>query len=230
MNLRFRLLLFALIFSSVAFAGRLNAQANFPSLEKLSTERLLDCFADSSICGAGHWDIADTLDKRDVLGSLMARYWGEPKVQIRSGIEKVAYRHDSVLIEHFMRKVRAYQMDDGEGLYYPINYLGKKCDSAALKEIATGRFRSQGSLQYETSVELFGKCGYKPAIPYLVGTAMHDMSLNIVDAAEHSLRKLFPGSPEGFASLEAMQKYYCIRAMKEGFKVTCNARPAQGPD
>jgi hypothetical protein len=56
------------------------------------------------------------------------------------------------------------------------------------------------------------------------------MSLNIVDAAEHSLRKLFPGSPKEFASLEAMQKYYCTRAVQEGFKVACKARPTQSPD
>jgi hypothetical protein len=230
MKLCFRFLFCLLGFSFIVLPTCSLAQADSPLLEKLSTDQLLECFADHSICGAGHWEIADVLSKRDVLGSLMARYWGEPKVEIRGGIEKVAYRNNSAQVEHFMRKIRAYQMDDGENLYYPINYLAKKCDADALKEIASGRFRSQGSLQYQTSIELFGKCGYKPAIPYLVDTALQDMSLNVVVAAEHSLRRLFPGSPKEFKSGEAMQEYYCNRAVQEGFKVACKARSTASPD
>jgi hypothetical protein len=154
MKLHSQHLLLVLIFIFHTTSVPLTSQTSVASLDKLSTERLLDCFEDRQVCGAGDWDIADILDKRDILNSLMAKYWGEPNTRIRSGIEKVAYRHDSALVEHFMRKIRAYQMDDGEGLYYPTNYLAKKCDSQALKEIASGRFRSQGSLQYETSIQL----------------------------------------------------------------------------
>jgi hypothetical protein len=229
MKLCFRALLTVLCINSVVFSARLMAQTKVTSLERLSSDQLLHCFVDPSICGTGDWEIADALNKRGILGALMARYWEEPKMEIRNGIEKVAYRNDSPLVEHFMRKIRAAQMDDGEGLYYPINYLAKKCDAEALKEIATGRFRSQGSLRYQTSVKLFGKCGYRPAIPYLVDYALQDTSLNIVGAAEDSLQKLFPDSPKDFGNLEAVQKYYCNRAVREGFKVTCN-KPAPSSD
>ena len=97
-----------------------------------------------------------------------------------------------------------------------------RCNS--LKELSSGRYRGEGSLQYETSVELFGKCRFRPAIPYLVDTAVHDASLNIVGAADHSLHALYPDGPKDFDKLDEMQRYFCGRAKQEGFKVRCKAQ------
>jgi len=201
-------------------------------LPAFSTEQLVACFDDWDICGAGEsrasgWPISDELARRGDPHELLVRYWKERKWAIQGGIEDVAYHFDTPEVTAFMRRVLAERVKDGEDRYWPVNYLAKKCDKAALKEISSGRYRNQGSLQYETSVELFGKCGYRPAIPYLVSTAVFDWSFNIVIAADHSLHALYPDGPKDFSKLERMQRYFCGRAKQEGFKVRCKMEGAQ---
>jgi hypothetical protein len=193
-------------------------------LPQLSTEQLLDCFDDWKICGvwesrATGWPISDELARRCNPRQILARYWREPKSIIRNGIEHVAYHFDTPEVTAFMLRVLAEHKEDGEDLYWPANYLAKKCDPKALQMLSTGRYRNQGCMQYSTTVELFGKCRYRPAIPYLIETAAADFCLNIVDAADHSLRTLYPGSPKRFDSLEDMRHYFADEARKEGLKV-----------
>ncbi len=191
---------------------------------EFSSAQLLACFDDWKICGVGEgrasgWPISDELARRGNLHELLLRYWEEPKWTIRGGIEDVAYHFDTPEVTAFMRRVVTNRVEDGEDRYWPVNYLAKKCDPIALKELSSGRYCNQGSLQYQTSVELFGKCMYRPAIPYLVNTALYAFSLNIVIAAEDSLHALYPESPKDFDRLEDMQKYFRNRARQEGFKV-----------
>jgi len=198
-------------------------------MPQLSSEKLLSCFDNWKVCGSGEdkasgWPISDELARRDHIHELLVRYWTEPKWTIREGIEHVAYHFDTPEVSQFMRRIVAEKVHDGEDRYWPVNYLAKKCDVIALHELSSGRYRNQGSLQYETCVSLFGKCGYRPAIPYLVDTAVYDMSLNVVDAADESLRALFPGSPNEFQSLDSMQKYYCGRARQDRLRVRCSAK------
>lgn len=198
-------------------------------LPTLTTEQLVACFDDWDICGAGEgrasgWPISDEIARRGDPHDLLVRYWKERKWTIRGGIEDVAYHFDTPEITAFMGRVVAERVKDGEDRYWPINYLAKKCDERGLKELSTGHYRNQGSLQYETSVELFGKCGYRPAIPYLVGTAVYDWSFNIVIAADHSLHALYPDGPKDFDKLEEMQRYFCGRAKQEGFRVHCKSK------
>ncbi len=187
------------------------------------------CFADWKICEAGEgqatgWLISDELARRGRPDELLLHYWKENDPAIRDGIEHVAYHFNNPEVTSFMSTVLARKMKDDEDRYWPVNYLAKKCDPIALKELSSGRYRNQGSLQYQTSVELFGKCKYRPAIPYLVDVAIYDFSFNIVDAAIDSLNTLYPHSPKTFASIEAMQKYYCGRAKQEGIEVRCTSR------
>jgi hypothetical protein len=198
-------------------------------LPKLSSDQLVACFDDWKICGTGEdqasgWPISDELAHRGHIHELLVRYWTEPKWTIRDGIEHVAYHFDTPEITEFMRRVVAEQVYDGEDRYWPVNYLAKKCDAVALHELNGGGYRNQGGMQYEHSVALFGKCKYRPAIPYLVDTAVYDMSLNVVDAADQSLHALYPGSPKEFHSLDSMQKYYCSRAKQEGLRVNCTEK------
>lgn len=198
-------------------------------LPKLTTGQLVACFDDWKICGVGEdrasgWPISDELARRGNPNELLARYWNEPKWTIRDGIEHVAYHFDNPEVTSFMRRVLAERVEDGEDDYWPVNYLAKKGYSPALKELSTGRYRNQGCLQYETSVALFGKSKFRAAIPYLVETALFDACLNIVDAAENSLHALYPNSPKHFGRLEDMQRYFCGRALKEGFNVRCKKR------
>ena len=193
-------------------------------LPQFSSEQLLACFDNWKICGVGEgrasgWPISDELARRGNPQDLLLRYWNEPKWTIRNGIEHVAYHFDTPEVTTFMRRVLAEHKEDGEDLYWPVNYLAKKCDAQALKQLSSGRYRSQGCLQYQTNVKLFGKCQYRPAIPYLVQTATYDACLNIPAAAEDSLHALYPDAPRSFDTLEHMQQYFRDRARREGFKV-----------
>lgn len=197
-------------------------------LPQLSTEQLVACFDDGEPCGAWEdhasgWPISDELARRGDPHDLLVRFWSERKWTVRGGIEHVAYHFDSPEVVSFMRKALSARREDGEDLYWPVNYLAKLGDSAALKRLSTGRYRNQGCLQYETSVALFGKWRYRPAIPYLVGTALYDWCLNIPIAAEASLRQMYPDSPQ-FDQLEQMQRYFCGRAKKDGFRVKCSEK------
>ena len=195
-------------------------------LPSAPSERLVACFDDWKLCGAQEdraagWPISDELGGRGNVHWLLDRYWDTHNMMIRNGIEHVAYHFDTPETTAFMRRVVAERVYDGEDRYWPVNYLAKKCDAIALRELSTGRYRNQGSLQYESSVKLFGKCTYKAAIPYLVDTALYDFSLNIVGAAEESLKSLYPDAPSEFATLPQEQQYFCRRARADGFKVTC---------
>ena len=195
-------------------------------LPSLSSESLVQCFDNWKICGveedrASGWSISDELARRGQIQRLLLRYWKEPKWTIRGGIEHVAYHFDSPEVTAFMQKVVSQRMKNGEDRYWPVNYLAKKCDQTALQELSSGKYRNQGSLQYQTSVELFGKCKYRPAIPYLVDAALYDFSLNIVGAAADSLQALYPDAPQSFATLEDTQQYFCQRAREEHLKVGC---------
>jgi hypothetical protein len=196
-------------------------------LPAFSTEQLLSCFADWKICGAGEaigWSISDELASRGNPQKLLDRYWKENNWEIRDGIEHVAYHFDTPVVTAFMQRILVERKKDGEDFYWPANYLAKKCDPAGLKELSTGRHRGQGSLQYQTTLVLFGKCQYRPAIPYLASEALYDFSFNIVGAAEESLEALYPDHPKKFDTLPEEQKYYCRRARQEGFKVNCGSK------
>jgi hypothetical protein len=210
-------------------AGQSTSESDRPNLTTFSVEQLLACFGNHEICGAWEdmasgWPISDELASRGDPHQLLVRYWKEQKQDIRDGIEHVAYHFDNAEVTSFMQRVMARQLKNGEKGYWPINYLAKKCDETALKELSSGRYRGEGSLQYETSVELFGKCRFRPAIPYLVDTALYDASLNIVIAADHSLHALYPDGPKDFDKLDEMQRYFCGRAKEEAFKVRCKAK------
>ena len=141
--------------------------------------------------------------------------------QVESLVEK--YK-DTPEVTTFMRRVLVERKKDGVDFYWPANYLAKKCDPLGLKELSTGRHRNQGSMQYQTTLVLFGKCQYRPAIPYLAGDALYDFSGNIIAAAEESLDALYSDHPKKLDTLEEVQKYYCRRAKQEGFEVKCNSK------
>jgi hypothetical protein len=198
-------------------------------LPSFSTDELLACFDNWKNCGVGEgqasgWPISDEIARRGAPHALLVRYWREPSWLIRNGIEHVAYHFDTPEVTAFMQKVLIERKKDGEDFYWPANYLAKKCDPIGLKELSSGRHRNQGSLQYETTLVLFGKCQYRPAIPYLAGVALYDFSFNVVGAAEESLESLYPDHPKKFDTLEEEQKYYCGRAKKEGFRVVCKSK------
>lgn len=198
----------------------------------MTIEELMSCFVEWHVCGTKESEvtgtpISDELARRGNPNALIDSYRYEQSPARRAGIEHVAYHFDTPQVLAFMRDVFARKLDDGEGLYYPANYLAKRCDPEALKLLSTGQARGQGCLQFESTVETFGRCKYRPAIPYLVDSAIVDLCGNIAAAAANDLQALYPGSPERFDSPEDAQTFYCKAAHKEGFAVTCKEPGAQ---
>ncbi len=198
-------------------------------LPALPTEELVSCFADWKICGAGNdletgWAVSAEVARRGDPQKLLIRYWTEQDEDIRDGIIHVAYHYNTPEVADFMKKVLAAGKGDEDTLYWPADYLAKGCDSAALKWLSSRHGRPEGCILWAPTVARFGKCRYRPAIPYLVENSLDDACLNIVDAAEEDLRAMYPHSPKDFSSIEAMRKYYCGRALQEGLKVNCSAK------
>jgi len=198
-------------------------------LPTFSTKQLVACFADWKICGAADslatgWQISDVIAKRGNPHLLLTRYWSEPDREIRDGIVHVAYHFSMPEVAAFMQKILSAGNGDDDELYWPANYLAKRCDPEGLKWLSMLRDRPEGCLQWAPTVALFGKCHYRPATPYLVNYSLHDACLNIVDAAEIDLRAMYPNSPKEFSSIEDMQKYFCARTRKAGFQVRCGSK------
>lgn len=178
---------------------------------------LLERLTDVENCGPEcRWEVADTLGKpgneRFLLTAFeMAKSGGE-----KLGIIYALYRIDDAKVESFFKQLMVEKYDDGEELYYPLNYLAKRCNPDALR-ILSGDGRGgyggyPGCMQWGTTVELFGKCKYKPAIPYLIDSVTA-ACLNIGYAAINDLRTMYPDSPDfkGY-SLEKIQQYFQQRA------------------
>ncbi len=198
-------------------------------LPGLSSDEMVACFADWRVCGVGNgqgsgFAVSAEVARRGNPDALLDRYWTEPNPDIRDGIVHVAYRFHSKKAIAFMRKVLAAGQGDEDALYWPASYLAKRCDPGGLKWLSEGQGRPEGCIVFTGTVRAFGKCHYRPAIPYLIENSMQDACLNIGDDAAYSLEKLYPDHPARFDSLEAEQKYYCGRALQEGFKVDCSAK------
>jgi hypothetical protein len=197
-------------------------------LDEYTIDQVLACYDDWKICGVEEsrptgWPISDYLASRGDPHDLLVRYWRERKWIIRNGIERVAYHFDTPEVTAFMQRVVRERKYDGEDLYWPANFLAKQCDAIGLNWLRNGRGRNQGGMQYQTTLELFGKCDYRPAIPLLV-EELDDFSGNIISASEDSLDTLYSDHPENLETLESIQKYYCGRAKQEGFKVNCDSK------
>lgn len=196
-------------------------------IPEMTTDQLIACFADWHICGAREGDIeglpiSDEIARRGNPVPLMVSYWKQTNPAIRAGIEHVAYHFDIPQALAFMQEVLAKRMDDGEDLYFPADYMARRrCDAEALKLLSTGKSRSQGCVQFEATIRTFGRCKYRPAIPYLVDSALSDLCGNIAQAAVKDLREFYPDGPQSFDSPEDAQAFYCKAATKEGLAVSC---------
>lgn len=196
-------------------------------LPRYHTGELVKCLADWKVCGVANdgstgWAVSEEVARRGNPHKLMNRYWTEPDEDVRYGIVHVVDHFKTPEAIIFMKKVLAARRGDADYLYWPAAYLAESCDPDALKWLSTRKGRPEGCIVFTGTVRLFGKCNYRPAIPYLITYSLDDACLNIVDDAEYSLQKFYPDHPKEFVSLEAERKYYCGRALKEDFRVDCN--------
>jgi hypothetical protein len=116
-----------------------------------------------------------------------------------------------------IEKAFEVSLDEGGDLdsYFAAQYVAERGNLKAL-EILNRHYFQYGisSWQWSYSIALFGKYGFRKAIPNLVDS-LDAASLNVVDAAFDSLQALYPDSPRQFNSLGAAQKYYKGRMESE---------------
>ena len=209
------LFLVPLLLLNIFASAQETPSSNLPLADK-TPKQLLQCFSDlQNMCGAGdRWEIADVLGHQENKPFLLSEFWKTRNEERRLGIIYSLYRINDPEVAAFFRRLVSRRFDDGESLYYPLNYLAKLCDPAALSILSGGGKGGYegypGCLQWSTTVKLFGKCKYRKAIPFLIDS-LTAACMNIGDAADGSLRQLFPGAPQ-FHSAEEAQKYYRRRA------------------
>lgn len=161
--------------------------------------QLLRRLSDARECGEEcRWKIADVLGKMKNKAFLLTAFRTANNSDEKLGIIYALYRINDPEVEAFFKQLITEKYDDGEELYYPLNYLAKRCDTDALRVLSgngKGGYKGYpGCEQWGTTVELFGKCKYKTAIPYLVDS-VQAACMNIGIAAVEDLRKMYPGSP-----------------------------------
>jgi hypothetical protein len=182
--------------------------------------KLLDKLSNVEECGAAcRWEIAVSLGKPINKTFLLAEFRKRPNEEQRLGIIYALYRIHNEEVATFFKQLVNEKYDDGEELYYPLNYLAKRCDHVALRILSGdghGGYKGYpGCMQWGTTVELFGKCQYRPAIPYLINS-VQAACMNIGIAAVEDLRKMYPGSPsfKNF-SQDHIEDYFRKRAATE---------------
>jgi hypothetical protein len=190
------------------------------NLRQKTRSELVECFSAADNCGAQNpWEIADALGKPKNESFLLSAFPRRKNADQRLGIIHSLYRINDPEVAAFFKKLVRERFDDGEELYYPLNYLAKRCDPEALRELSgNGRVAYKGypgCLQWATTVKLFGQCNYRPAIPFLIGS-INAACMNIGIAAVESLEKMYPRSPSfDKYSIDEIQRYFERRAASE---------------
>jgi hypothetical protein len=92
--------------------------------------------------------------------------------------------------------------------YYAANYLAKRGDRQALAVLSSnaGQY-GISSAQWATTVRLFGKYKFMPAVPYLIDS-LDAASMNVGAAATESLLDIFPGPYPSELDLVSWQEHF----------------------
>jgi hypothetical protein len=184
-------------------------------LGELTIDELLDCTVDATECQASTWDLAWELRRRDTsTQTLRERLRRERKEGPRREMLIFALylsRRDPE-VSKVMR--RLYHDPDEEVAYYALNYGAKGCEPEALRILSAEPFESRADCQqWATTVALFGECKYRAATPFLVDSLRY-ACLNVVFAANESLRALYPEAPFPFRSPSAEAAYFRAKMNK----------------
>jgi HEAT repeat protein len=109
---------------------------------------------------------------------------------------------------------RLSEKEDEEACYITI-YVAETGDTKALEILNRHYFQYPvSSWQWADTVELFGKFGYRPAIPNLVDS-LNAASLNLACAACASLKQLYLDAPRELSGPTSAREYFSKRAGEE---------------
>ena len=128
-------------------------------------------------------------------------------------VSRVLYHiQDAAIADAFEKRLGEGESEED---YYIANYLAKSGNRRPLEVLNRHYFRYPvSSWQWSYTAALFGKYGYRPAIPNLIWS-LDAASLNLVGEAWGSLKLLYPDSPREFESPSAAKSYFQERFTAE---------------
>jgi len=199
---------------------------NQQELQQMSERQLLQC-VNQEDCRRrqGDWDLANELAGRKDTTFLIQSF-DNANTDQRIILIKALVQIDNPRVEVFMRRIAFSDLKpeeaDGEPAYFPLQYLAKRCDKKALARLSRYANIEQaypvGCILWQDTVDEFGTCEYRPAIPYLI-EALTTACLNINDNALKGLQKFFPNACRSASSYEKAQQCYRNVAQKHGIKL-----------
>jgi hypothetical protein len=184
-----------------------------PPVQELTLKELIDCLETGGSCDKD-W-AAHELSLRGDPDVLIAAYEQSGDPYQRLMLVQALSDMDRPKVVELMRRIAGPSPD--REVFLANLYLARRGDKKALESL--NRVGGDvSSIQWAAAVRLFGKYRYRPAVGTLV-QALGAASGNVSQAADESLRMLFPGAPTDFESTEAEQRYFLQRAKKAGIKI-----------
>lgn len=179
-------------------------------LQGLTMSQLINCLQAGGNCDQA--EAVAELSTRNEPDLLIAAYeQSDDGYQRAKLVEALSYLESS-RVSVFMRSV-SRPSPDREAFLANL-YLARQGDEKALESLnRVGGYVS--SSEWAAALHLFGKYRYRAAAGRLID-ALGAASGNVTQAAEESLRILFPGAPVEFKTVEAAQRYFQERAAKLG--------------
>jgi hypothetical protein len=172
----------------------------------LTSNQLIDCLRVASACDQA--EAIRELSFRKEAELLMAAFDKSSDWSQREKLVEVMSGMDEPSVAEFMRSI-ARPSSERE-VFLANLYLARRGDQKALENLS----RAGGnvpSYEWAAALSLFGKYKYRPAVDTLID-ALEAASGNVTQAAEESLRELFPRAPVEFESSQQAQRYFRERA------------------
>ncbi len=172
----------------------------------LSTRELVNCLRSDAHCGIEEWAIREEMLRRKEVARLTSAYRTSTDEAQKDRLTEVLFEIDDLEVARFMRAVMTPDATLRD--YYAAQYLAQRGDRRALSIMSQNYFKYPvSSAAWASTVRLFGKYQYRPAISHLI-ESIDAASVNVAASAVESLQLLFPGSPSEFKSAAEAKKYF----------------------
>ncbi|MBI2526321.1 MAG: hypothetical protein HYV93_10090 [Candidatus Rokubacteria bacterium] len=179
----------------------------------LSTRELVDCLRSDAHCRIEEWVIREEMSRRKEVALLTSAYVTSTDEVQKDRLAEVLFEIDDLEVSRFMRALMTPEATLRG--YYAAQYLAQRGDRRALSIMNQNYFKYPvSSAAWASTVQLFGKYRYRPAISHLI-ESIDAASVNVAAAAVESLQLLFPGSPSEFKSAAEAKKYFRERVGRQ---------------
>lgn len=157
--------------------------------------------------------IREEMSRRKEVALLTSAYVTSTDEVQKDRLAEVLFEIDDLEVSRFMRALMTPEATLRG--YYAAQYLAQRGDRRALSIMNQNYFKYPvSSAAWASTVQLFGKYRYRPAISHLI-ESIDAASVNVAAAAVESLQLLFPGSPSEFKSAAEAKKYFRERVGRQ---------------